>query len=937
MKNLLLLLFCLLFGPAYGQNQPKQELKTLFRLPEGVKSDDYLQDLVLVKFRKGISPKQINSISSTLSSKNLYNKSADISTINQLFKNSMEAKTKAIVDRMTIVDTIGLDRVYELKINAKKGIEKIINELQANPMIEYAEPSYIYHTTAVPPNDPYYLGSQSQLKQVKAEEAWRKFINASNTIIAIVDSGTDLDHEDLKANIQPSGIDLVGASFSSLIEDNDPSVKSDSTDHGVRVSGVASAVTNNGIGIASIASNAKLMIVKVGADDNSTAIYRGYEGIKYAADHGANIINCSWGGPAASLFGQDIVNYALLKGCLIVAAAGNSGSSLPEYPAALQGVIAVTGVDINDKKNDFSNYGNYVSLSAPGELFTTSNRNRYTLVRGTSFSTPLVASAAALVRSNFPQFDMFQVAEQLKMTADNIDAINPKFAGKLGTGRLNVYRAITESPPSIKYQNITVLDKGNGSIPSGDTINIFIDVKNFLSPVSELTLKLSTNNPNVQVIDYTLSLGSIGTKEVKTMIGPFRVYIKPSISDNEPVDFKLNYTSGTSYAAFEYFQIIASRDFINIQVNQVSSTITSNGRIGFRDSDNQNGLGFQYKSNPLLFEAALMIGNSPSAVSNNARSRSGEADEHFVKKVRAFNDTDTKAAFLGRSEFDDSGNPNSLNLYVKHSLTAFSKRPDDKYVMAEYEIINTGTSILNGVYAGLFTDWDIEQSGKDATKYDAVNRLAYAFGKVDNSSYAGVKLLNQNTKAIFYPMSYQIPGDLLESANEFSIAEKYQTLSSGIKSSGLGDNVANGYDISFVSGYGPFTIPVNAKIKLAFALVAGDSLDDLQAGATAAQNKYNELNKIELTSPTDGFVLKQNFPNPGLNQTVIDFNLSHSGFTTLILYNTMGQPVKELIKGNLTAGTYSIDVNLYGLEPGIYLYKMLFEGKDKTLKMLISR
>ena len=140
-----------------------------------------------------------------------------------------------------------------------------------------------------------------------------------------------------------------------------------------------------------------------------------------------------------------------------------------------------------------------------------------------------------------------------------------------------------------------------------------------------------------------------------------------------------------------------------------------------------------------------------------------------------------------------------------------------------------------------------------------------------------------------------------------------------------------------MSGYGPFSIPVNAKIKIAFALLADDSLNDLQTTAVRAQNKYNELNKIEVPDLGDGFVLKQNFPNPGLNQTEINFSLSHSGFTTLILYNIMGQPVKELVKGNLIAGSYGIPLDVSGLMPGIYLYKLTFEGKEKTLKMLVSR
>src|SRR5690606_30826956 len=136
-------------------------------------------------------------------------------------------------------------------------------------------------------------------------------------VIAIVDSGTDIQHEDLRSNLILPGKDLVGASFSTMIEDDDPDVTSDSTDHGVRVSGIIAGISDNGIGISSAGFNARLLVVKAGADDNATAIYKGYEGIKYAADHGADIINCSWGGPGGGAYGQDIISYALSRGCMI--------------------------------------------------------------------------------------------------------------------------------------------------------------------------------------------------------------------------------------------------------------------------------------------------------------------------------------------------------------------------------------------------------------------------------------------------------------------------------------------------------------------------------------------------------------------------------------------------------------------------------------------
>lgn len=935
MKKLLLLFCCFHVLTAFGQNGAVISRRTSFKLPQGISKRDYLADVIIVKFRKGSTAGQINSVSTALSSKNLKLKVSNLK-INQLFKNSLKASSTEAIQRMAIEDTVGLDRIYELKFSSTQGIEKVINELLANANIEYAEPSYIHHISYTP-NDPLFSGFQRQLKQVKAEQSWDLTRNSSNTIIAIIDTGTDMDHIDLKANIMLPGIDLVGRSGSNPQVDYDPDVTSDSTDHGVSVSGIASAVSDNGLGIASIAYNAKLMIVKVCADNNATVIYKGYEGIKYAADNGAHIINCSFSGPNGSFFGQDIVNYAISKGSLIIACAGNSNSSVPEYPAAYAGVLGVSAVDLNDKKNDFSSYGSHISISAPGVVYSSKNDNKYGLVAGTSFSTPMVSSAAALVRSRFPAFDMFQIAEQLKVSSDNIDQLNPGYAGQLGHGRLNVFRALTETLPSIKYQKITVNDKGNGSIPAGDTLAIFLDIKNFLSPASGLTIKLLTTNPNIQIINQQYMVSSIGTKELKTMIGPFRVYVRPDTPDNELVNFSINYFSGSNYQSAEQFQIRVARDFMNIDVNQVSSTMSSNGRIGYADSNSGDGLGFNYKSEPLLVEASLMIGNSVLAVSNNTRSSAGTADEHFVKKLRVFRDDDTKAAFLGRSEFDDSGNPYPLHLYIKHSQTAYSTVPDDKYIISEYEIRNSGQTVLNGVYAGLFTDWDVDPIGRDVTRYDELNRLAYVYGRHGSTKYAGVKLLSMTGQAVYYPMANHTSADPFFADGEFSLAEKYQSLSAGIKATGLGESSANGYDILLVSGYGPFTIPLNGIVKVAFALIGGDSLSELQVSAEAAQKKYDEVNKSEFTDSADGFMLRQNFPNPGRDQTIIDFTLGRPGLTNLILYNTAGQPVRELIRDNLAMGSYRINIDLSDLQPGIYLYKMQFEGREKTLKLLVTK
>ena len=934
MKKLLLLIFCFSVLAVQGQDNSRRAPRT-FQLPNGLSNNDYLPNTIIIKFRAGSTVSQVREATSTLNSNTLDIKSANLKGVKQLFKASL-LSAKRPVSGTDYSDTVGLDRIYEFRYDGNGGIEKVINEILQSPIVEYAEPSYIYHTSYVPA-DPFYNSSQSYLRQIKADLAWDVIRNSSGIVIAIVDSGSDLDHEDLRPNIILPGRDLVGASYTTMIEDNDPDVKSDSTDHGVRVSGLASAVSDNGIGISSVAFNAKLLIVKTGADNNATAIYRGYEGIKYAADNGANIINCSWGGPAGGSYGQDIINYAIAKGCLIIAAAGNEGSIEPEYPAFYSGVMAVASVDNSDRRSSYSNYGSHISLSAPGETFSTGNRNNYTIARGTSFSVPLVSGTAALVKTRFPNFDMSQVREQIRVTSDNIDAGNVNFAGLLGKGRLNVFRAVTETPPSIRQQKITLVDKSRGSIPPGDTLRIFLDLKNFLSPVSGLAVKLSSDNPDVQIIDEQASVGALGTLQTQTMVGAFRVYIKPGISDNEEVTFKLTYTAAGGYTDTELFTIRVALDYLNITVNKIATTISSNGRVGFSGPDGTKGLGFTYMNEQLLFEASLMIGSSATKVSNNARNDRGGADEHFVKNVRVGKIDDSQAAFKGQSEFDDSANPNRLNLSVKHTQTAFASAPDDKYTVVEYEIRNTGTTVLSGVYGGIFTDWDVDASGRDVTRFDGVNRLGFVYPKTGSGLYAGLKLLNTEYAPAYYPMSDQIVGDPAQSGGGLSIAEKYETLSSGVKAVSLGETSPNGLDVIFVSGYGPLTIPASGSVKIAFAFIAGDNLADLQASAQAAQKKYNEIIQPGPAVPADGFVLEQNFPNPAADLTTISFSIPELGATSIILYNATGQQIQELVNASLPKGSYSINVSTSALEAGIYIYRMKFKGKEKALKLIITK
>lgn len=916
-----------------------------YQLPKGVSSKDFLANTLVIKYKQ--VPLQGVKLASTENENKLYT-----ITYQRPIINSNGIETLANQQK---IDENGLNRIYEVGYSSKLPIEKVITEILKDPNIAYAEPSYIYHTFAEPNDVAYTAGAQDYLSRVMAKEAWQIQPNANGVIIAIIDSGSDLQHEDLVENIYLNtadpingtdddkdgfidnywGWDFVGLTASSIVEDNNPDVVADSLDHGIHVSGLASAVSNNAKGIASLAQSAKLMIVKVGADDNASAIYKGYEGIIYAVNHGAKIINCSWGGSGGGAYGQDVINYAVSKGCLVVAAAGNSASVEPIYPSAYNGAFAVANVQASDIKSASSSYGYHIAIASPGTfIYSTVNGNKYGLKSGTSMAAPIVSSAAALVMAKNPSLTGVQAGEIIRLNTDEIYANIPEnnnFLNKIGTGRLNIFKALNSSlKPSIRNQKITILDKFNGSLTTGDTINFYFDLKNILIPTNNILVNLSSTNNKVEILNAFINTGAFASEETKR-IGPFKVFIKSSSSVNATVTFKLGYSNAAAnYKDEEFFERTINLDYQNVTVNQVYTTITSNGRVGYSGDNAKDGLGFIFKDYSLLYEAALMIGNSAHQVSNNARALSDNVDHDFNKVVRVAKIDNKNSDYEGIAAFNDSGSDLPLGLTVKNRQIAYQASPDDKYVIVEYEIVNSSDKDLDNVFAGLFTDWDIDESSKNILKYDVALNMAYTYSTKPITPYAGIKLLSKIPNPLFYPMSYQLTNDFLADDN-FTLLEKYKTLSSGIKGTSLGSG--DGLDVMYTIGNGPYKIQKGKSVKLAFAFIAGDNLADINTSAVQAQLKYDGINNsLALYSE---FSLAQNAPNPASNITNIIFNIPANGDVSLSLYDFTGRKIRAILNQNLEKGEHTIPLDTSTLKSGIYFYSCTYKGQQKTLKMVV--
>jgi PKD repeat protein len=331
-----------------------------------------------------------------------------------------------------------LVRTYQVEFSKIEKIDKLVRYLNESNVIEYAEKKEL-HESFLTPNDQYFVNSfnsgQWALYQIDAPLAWDISTGSSDIVVAITDDAININHPDL--------VNKVVAGWDAVDNDNDPSPCGGNDGfHGSHVSGIVGAETNNNIGVASIGYNVSIMPVKIG-DCNTGSLTSGYDGIIWATDNGADVINMSWGGGGQSTYGQNVCNYAWNQGSILVAAAGNDGTNQQFYPAAYNNVIAVASTTTGDSKSSFSQYGTWVDVSAPGSsILSTDEGTSYQITQGTSMASPLVAGLVGLMISHAPSAPQQEVVNCLLSTCENIDASNSGYIGQLGAGRVNAHQAL---------------------------------------------------------------------------------------------------------------------------------------------------------------------------------------------------------------------------------------------------------------------------------------------------------------------------------------------------------------------------------------------------------------------------------------------------------------------------------------------------------------
>ena len=436
-------------------------------------------------------------------------------------------------------DYSGISRIYTLNFSADKDVKAVARELAKSDLIEYAEPIPIYYLD-VNPDDPLFK-QQNHLSQIKAPQAWDTVKGDSSVIIAIIDSGTDWEHPDLRDNIWTNEAEINGTArvdddgngfvddfrgWDFANNDNNPTNQPSSLyayEHGTVTAGLASARTNNNLMVSGVAWNCTIMALKHGEDNTDLAIFNWGKGVVYAVDNGAHIINASFGGFHPPFQAdQDIVNYAYEHGVLFIASAGNELHSEIHYPSGYDHVLGVTWVKSNDAITNSSTYGISVDVAAPGvELLSLLPGNQTTRMSGSSSAAPVVSGLAGLIKSQHPDWGPYQIAKQIVLTADNIDHVNPAYAGELGSGRINAFRAVTEvNPPEIspkiKTLKLSISDDSGGNsnaiLEHGETIEVKIrKMHNYsISPGEGVFVTMTTNDTDLTIHKGEFEIGFFG-------------------------------------------------------------------------------------------------------------------------------------------------------------------------------------------------------------------------------------------------------------------------------------------------------------------------------------------------------------------------------------------------------------------------------------------
>lgn len=836
--------------------------------------------------------------------------------------------------------------------------QNILQQLRSFDGVLQADIQPEYKLLAVP-NDPR-ISEQYVHQVVKSFEAWEKIpTNTPPVVVAIVDTGIDTAHVDLRSSIWnnpgETGVDSRGVDkrFNFVDDDNNGFIddyfgwdyaSSSSTagdniplpgnPHGTHVGGIAGAIANNSAGGCGVATNIRLMPVKTGRDPaSSRTVERTSDAILYAASNGARIINCSFGSPSPSFADIETVTKAVELGALIVAAAGNDGINQSFYPAAFPNVLSVAASTNTDSKAFFSNVHQTVDVSAPGDqILSTIPNNQYDVYDGTSMAAPVVSAIAAMALMRNPSFTPAQLLAHLRGSTDNIDANTLGTEGLLGMGRINALSAVDSLPLHVQLKEYQISDlDGDNLFLANNTLTMRLSVRNELNTATNVYMKLRSVTPSFEpvILNDSVFVGTINSQNSTDIISGIEVQIPSAVPFDAQLRVLVEFYVGTKRIGRDLITTTVNPSYRTLNANNITVSVNSTGNIGFNNyPENSQGVGFKVgNSVNLLFEGALIIGTSANNIPNNARGGNTANKDTSFKALGAVQiRTDSVLSGIRSvSQFDDSNEASNLNILVTETIFQRTEDSLQNVLFLDYAIYNKNSTPLQDVYVGLFHDWDIGPQGAEngAAWDDAHGYMLVENARLPELPHIGISMVSDYTVNAF---ALDNPGDLSTGSpriyDSFTRQEKYDVISSGIAR-----EFSNITDVSSVVSAGPITIPMLDTVHVVFIIGAGTSLSTLRATMNTARSAAISSGMYATTyskAPADNTIVSvSNTPIQSNTATVVRYQLRKPTPTELDIVDIFGRAITDKVTTTRSLpGIFEIPISFPAVSSGVYFVRL---------------
>ncbi len=836
------------------------------------------------------------------------------------------------------------------------------------------------------------------IRALGLEQLWNAGLTGKGTLICVIGAGIDGRHSLLAPKWRGNNGGTAAASWfdpidgSSFPFDDEPNGPS----HETGVTGIILAGERS-LGVAYEAQwiGAKIFDNQNLTDDGASSTKDSYmiAAFQWAADPDGNpetvadvpdVINNSWG--TLGEFQEDICRPTLWRmldrieaaGTVVVFSAGNEGpdpwtvGSPASRALSPYNAFAVGSVDQFGRLSAFSSRGPSAcdstsikpNLCAPGEEVVTIRASNYSfplsVTSGTSFAAPYISGLAALVRQADPTLGAEEVKRLLVETAFDAGLPGPDFGYGYGVVDPATLLSRLETPdqPRLYSKHLRIEDNhaggnGNGYIEQGELIHLLVPVYNSGAPAEGISAVLRSSSPEVELIDSTAWYGDLPRYDGHDSGSDHLVFrVRPEAPSGSQAIFYLA-LFGADGALVQTIQapVTIAPAVEGVAVHTAGSfdlTITNYGLFGARAAG-LAGEGLRFPRNApytILHRGGLVLGTSSLKVSDAIREMDfAPAPGGPIRLIENGGRADQEGLAFLREKSE--GALNAIGVRLRQSTLAWKDSPNDDFVIFEYSVHNPHPAAIRNLYLGLYADWDIPDSlpSRDAVGFDQALQLGYVWNpQQPQLGYGGLVPVTDHRVS-----GHRAVSNWRFIHQGYTDAAAFSFLSGGL-SQAASDSLD---DWSQLLASGPHAIEPGDSLVVAWALVTGESLDDLQANARAAREKYR--GSLALAASGAGqssgtrlpreFELGQNRPNPFNPSTTIDYRLpagTEAMPVRLTVYDLRGREVIRLVEATQAGGFYSVqwdgsDREGRRVASGVYFYRLEAGGRSTVRKMVILK